>query len=1161
MPPLPALRCSPGREHKIENSHKRGQSFESGLIIKAKDDDLVLFNEVQNQERDNSLLHTTDDFEDSLSKLKHFSDFKIGINIPSRGKSSDLLNGEDQKNDYDWLLTPPETPLFPTLDDDDPQPVNPAPRGRPRSQPIPISRSLTDKNYQTNRSSYSPQRLSPSPRSSGTSAQMKGRSSSAPQSSPPSVIRSTTPTQRSCTPPNKPSTPVPRSSTPTLRRRSTSSSIQASSYGGRGASPLKASRGNYASPKSQGWQKTLSGFNSEAPPNLRTSLSDRPVSHVRGSSPASRNGRELSMKLGGKLMSPTSSRSISSSHSHERDHFNSYSKASMAYSGDDDEESLHSIKVGISRSSPPRKDGVLANNKAMPFSRKPSRASPSNSVPNRSFHSSLRLMDQCKTTHNMFRPLLSSVPAATFRPIFSRNSSLTTSSNTSSEQGVISVAPDVEGSEHEQNDILGGWERAKDFDSHEEVFLFDKVDEIIRDTNDGALSGKHRGHDEDFSENFRKKFNSEDFQNPKRSIVDVTSSEMTFELAHCADNQRDIDDYPITSVCSKCGKELDIEDTIGNKKLCKECGENRFCTIEIALTSVPLTVNEVPSQIDTVVEALSKEGQLNSGVPELHKDDNGRMKLDQHGRNIELGDNFFQNIFSMHLLDQNESQLSDQHLDIKKNISVTQDCRGSRCQSSNHTFNPSLKVDVPESAGISVLLQQGSSSSKGPILQGKSLSATNILCSEPSYSRNNVNALRRSFGLDSSSATSSIDLGLSRQTDTYVQYQLSRKSEALGVERDIECHAQSMSSDNDALTNCYEPRHLRNKFDEKISSSTECLGYDSSREMILVTEEYTNSLDQSNLKSTPSSSRPVISDDYRSVHADSCRTISSSESQNFNHQGNNDLPCSSAVEFMCAEECTSSLNTDEDPQNSGSNVQIIKGTSDISVFSEMDEDHIMENHTFQNVILDAATNSCSIGTIESHDGYIEPEDGQTESMLLHKPPSPEHSNELTMPQISENDTALCSSESVTAILENGESPVIVEGPKRHQSRNLTLEEATDTILFCSSIIHDLAYKATAIAMEKEQETLLEHYAPPPTVTIMEKPIPGLREESVNLSNKQTQRFKRKKTEAQTKSPLRELKNENNANVEEFTTSKVELPGKADSAKPPKLESKCNCSVM
>ncbi|XP_020571915.1 uncharacterized protein LOC110018813 isoform X2 [Phalaenopsis equestris] len=1098
--------------------------------------------------------------------LKNLSDFKFGIKIPSRGNSSDLLNMEDEKNDYDWLLTPPETPLFRTLDDNDPQPVNPVSRGRLRSQAIPISRSLTDKNYRTSRTSYSPQRLSLSPQSSGSSAQMKGISSSAPQSSPPPAIRSTTPTQRSRTPPNKPSRPASWSSTPTLQMVHTSSRIQAPSYGRKGASPVKARRGNYASPKSQGWQTTLSGFNSEASPNLPSSLSDRSVSNLRGSSPASRNGREFSMKIGGKWMSPTSSRSISSSHSEERDHFSSYSKGSMAYSGDDDEEFLHSITVGISRCNLPRKDGVLTNNKAMSFSRKPSRALPSNSVPKRSFNSSLRLVDQRKTPQSMFRPLLSSVPATTFRPPFSRNSSFTTSSNTnrSSEQGVFSVAPDVEGSDREQNGMPDRWERAEDFDSHEEVFLFDKADQIIRDANGEALCGKHSGYDKEFSENLKKKHNSEDIQNPMRSIGDVTNSIDSFVLAQCAENQGDSDGYLIKAVCSKCGKELDIEDISRNKKICEECGENRFRTAEIASTSVRFTVNEVQSQMDTVMEELSKGEQLNSRVVEFHKDDNRGVMLDKHGMNINLGDNLFQNILSMEFLDQKESQLSDQHLDINRNTNVAEDCRGSTRQSSNHDVNPSLKVDAPESAGISVVLLQGSAGTKRPILQRKSLSLTNIFCSEPSYSRNNVDPSRRSFGLDSSSATSSIDLGLSIQTEAYVQYLSSRKSEALSIERNIESLVQSVSSDCDASSNYYEPRHLGNKFDEKTSCSTECLRYDSLREMKVVPEECANSLDLSNLDSTPSS-RPVNSEDCRSVHADSCRTVSSSESRSLNHQQNNDLPCSSVVDFMCAKECTSSLNSDEDHQNSGNNVEAIKKTSDISVFSEMEEHRILPNHTFENVIFDAATNNCSIGTAESNDGHIELGDGKTECMPFREPPSPGLSNEHTIPQKSENEVSLCSSEFVTAVLETGESAIMVEGPKNNQSRNLTLEEATDTILFCSSIIHDLAYKATTIAMEKDQKAILEQYSPPPTVKIMEKPIPGLREGSRNLSDKRrtqaSRKLERKKTEARSELPLRELKNENHADSEEFAASNDEIPKKVDSARPPKLESKCNCSVM
>ncbi|MCI13252.1 hypothetical protein A2U01_0034368, partial [Trifolium medium] len=40
------------------------------------------------------------------------------------------------------LLTPPDTPLFPSLDEDPPH-TNVASRGRPQSKPITISRSST----------------------------------------------------------------------------------------------------------------------------------------------------------------------------------------------------------------------------------------------------------------------------------------------------------------------------------------------------------------------------------------------------------------------------------------------------------------------------------------------------------------------------------------------------------------------------------------------------------------------------------------------------------------------------------------------------------------------------------------------------------------------------------------------------------------------------------------------------------------------------------------------------------------------------------------------------------------------------------------------------------------------------------------------------------
>lgn len=74
MPSSPAVRISPGRispgrELKGEN-HKRGRSLESGILFREKDDDLALFNEVQNVERENFLLQSNDDFDDMFCKFR-----------------------------------------------------------------------------------------------------------------------------------------------------------------------------------------------------------------------------------------------------------------------------------------------------------------------------------------------------------------------------------------------------------------------------------------------------------------------------------------------------------------------------------------------------------------------------------------------------------------------------------------------------------------------------------------------------------------------------------------------------------------------------------------------------------------------------------------------------------------------------------------------------------------------------------------------------------------------------------------------------------------------------------------------------------------------------------------------------------------------------------
>ncbi|CAN0838024.1 hypothetical protein LINGRAHAP2_LOCUS1965 [Linum grandiflorum] len=119
-----------------------------------------------------------------------------------------------------------------------------------------------------------------------------------------STARSSTPTERPSIPP--PSRSAPRASTPTLRPSTPSNAAPSISS----APPIKslaavtkssptttarnpvASRGSSPAPKSRPWNPSdMPGYSLDAPPNLRTSLSDRPISVSRGrpGAPSSRS--------------------------------------------------------------------------------------------------------------------------------------------------------------------------------------------------------------------------------------------------------------------------------------------------------------------------------------------------------------------------------------------------------------------------------------------------------------------------------------------------------------------------------------------------------------------------------------------------------------------------------------------------------------------------------------------------------------------------------------------------------------------------------------------------------------------------------------------------------------------------------------------------------
>ncbi|KAL5552503.1 hypothetical protein UlMin_039904 [Ulmus minor] len=1159
MPPSPALRCSPAREQRASN-HKRGHSFEGGLLFREKDEDLALFNEMQYREKEDFLVQSSDDLEVTFScKLKHFSDFKLGISIPARGESSDLLNADDEKNDYEWLLTPPDTPLFPSLDDEPPQ-VCTARRGRPRSQPISISRSSTmEKSYRSSRGSASPNRLSPSPRSGNSSFQSRGRPSSARQSSPspslghatpsgrpstppstsrrpstpPSTSRrpSTPPStsRRPSTPPSKPSTPVPRSSTPTPRRMSTGSGGSVASSGIRGNSPVKTSRGNSASPKIRAWQTNIPGFSSDAPPNLRTSLADRPASYVRGSSPANRNGMDSSSIVRRQSMSPTASRSVSSSHSHDRDPFSSHSKGSVASSGDDDVDSLQSIHVGSLDRSTSRRVSAFSNNRAPAFSKKSLRMVSPSSAPKKSFDSALRQMDHRKSP-NMFRPLLSSVPSTTFyagkassvqRSLISRNSSVTTSSNASSDQGT-SAALDAEGSDHNQDDANGEFEKVPYSDVQEEVFAFDKMDVVNEAIGHDIYDGSCNINEGDFDRSVKIECGP---ANPSEAhhhdnVMEVGA---TCEVSLVNNDLSQVDSLESMVVCSRCGCRYHATDhEESDVKLCPEC--NRKDNLLMGTPAETAIVSETSSELP--VNNLEEEKPFNSftsviAVPELPRATDVSKPKSSHNEENKVEDKTFYNERSHNHLQENspgnselegvEDRLAKQQeiAELAVGHSPTNSDAGNQ-KLRNSTDYPNLKVDL-EGAGISVLLKR-TSSSKGPVFQGRTFAASSMAYDDLSYAKDSASSVRSTIGHSSFSASSSVDFTSAKQTDTRVQRQLS------GKKSDMETHKYGISNHAHQAPSC--------------STSAHEDGY---QNMTYDVAQFSDCMEVGPTNTSIIGTSVVEEDDY--AHKNNNGTVDESTSE---------------------DKFVASLPNYED--NVSNDIELPKDASlgtDVETLATTPKPYAEEVLNFDGVDSE----------IETENHHKTTPGSLSDDLSLASKSSAEEFLEPSASTPSDADITASASEPKTTdqaceILEQ-ESMIMVECQRGSRTRSLTLEEATDTILFCSSIVHDLAYEAAAIAMEKEASAALQSSWP--TVTILgtsnsdNKDPPRGRTAGKKSSKSQKARQRRVETDTKTPSSMMTENDENNA-VESLKRN-VGPPNKVDTMKPPKLESKCNCTIM
>ncbi|XP_071716363.1 uncharacterized protein [Rutidosis leptorrhynchoides] len=320
----------------------------------------------------NSVSAASSDESDLQARLARLS---VGSAKPAKSVLDDLLaSNEGGKNDYDWLLTPPGTPLFPSSDAKESQPTPVASRSRSSVRSSSISKTTsrlsvsqsesvhpsrptrsssvtrpsistsqytsysnrntnilntssasvsscirsstpTNRSSTTTRSSTPSIHTTPSIRttpSRGSTPSRTGPNSTTTSTRPSQITRPSTPGSRPLTPgnlnsptirtPSRPSTPTRRSLTPSLSPSTTSLASN-----GRGLSSTPRSVGSTSRPSSPSPRLRAppqpinhADFSHETPPNLRTTLPDRPLSvgrsrpggstTVKGSQEASNNG-------------------------------------------------------------------------------------------------------------------------------------------------------------------------------------------------------------------------------------------------------------------------------------------------------------------------------------------------------------------------------------------------------------------------------------------------------------------------------------------------------------------------------------------------------------------------------------------------------------------------------------------------------------------------------------------------------------------------------------------------------------------------------------------------------------------------------------------------------------------------------------------------------
>jgi hypothetical protein len=614
--------------------------------------------------------------------------------------------------------------------------------------------------------------------------------------------------------------------------------------------------------------------------------------------------------------------------------------------------------------------------------------------------------------------------------MFSYNSSVTTSSNASSEHGAT-FGHHID-SDQEQHDLGGEWEADHDgFRVHEDILMFDKLDELNEETsygknakyvNDSPVPVEH-------FKSYKKGFHTERNEAAYQMTYNGTSSSQVVhgKMATCSRcgnffNVMDLDEKG--GYCEECASKLggfsaDLmlwtseeacqhDDKIAESGPCVESepsiAPNSDYTKQASLD--PQTVNNEPRadctencspsqfMVDTDEDMLLGQEVLNHEANTMTY--LVSVSLLENGDNISFSRSCVSNHQQTEPTSVEHGHYGDQTgncnhglpqclnvSDCQCNEAVSEIRSGDNSHQLGLTAHPSPKAESAEGTGISVLLHQKSSSNKWPVMEGRALAATNIVCSEPYYTRDSINMMKRSFGRDSSSASSSIDLGSSRQSDgRFERLRNGKKGDFEKVQLSSTMSRQSIASVSDmSLSGSSASLCHQNDAIEDTCSQINNLENSAYRTMVS-TEDGSSKDALSSAMEFSCAARPIVSDDILvDVNSSSFDTFSetaevTSQNHSMGRIAGNDHSSTSMCysdakmpsdirESPAVEEC-SKLKIDED--TSDTTRCYLVGTPD--PVEENFDNLLMQSEAVQTSVEEHILDDCCVSAISEEDVLV-----------------------------------------------------------------------------------------------------------------------------------------------------------------------------------------------